>query len=760
MAARANMALVFLSLHFLNLSIGLPLAACDLERGKEIYTEQCARCHGADGEGVPKLYPQPLEGDRAISDLSQYISQSMPEDDPERCVGDDAKEVASYVYESFYSEIARYRKKPPRIGLMHLTHRQYEESIADLLSPMVGFGTWKDQHGLQAEYRAKRKEKDQPRKSFERVDATIDFQFSEQGPDPEQFEAEEYNVEWSGGLQAQATGIYEFHLETSNGFRFYVNNLDEPLIDAWVRSGDNTQFSEQIRLLGGRVYPIRLEMQKAKQETGRMALSWKPPFKSKQVIPGRHLSPGRFPQVLLVETAFPPDDSSFGYERGVDVSREWDDATTQAALELSGKILKQVDGLAGINKEDDAPQRDEKLLATATRILERLLRRPLSHEDRERFLDKYWKTDQPVDIRLKRILLRGLKSPDFLFPDAMDDRPSVGIAARLARVLWDSLPDDSLWQAALADQLEDRDQVRRQAERMVQDPRTHNKLRYFLAHWMHLERANDVSKDASLFPGFDQELASDLRTSLEMFVDDVLKSDGADFRQLLQADYLYANGRMAEFYGLAPPTTQDFDRIPIDPRQRAGILTHPYLMAGFAYHKSSSPIHRGVFLARNVLGRTLRPPPIAIAPTAEDDDASLTTRERVLLQTKPDQCQTCHTLINPLGFSLENYDAVGRYRTQEKDRSIDATGSYRSTRGEEVRFTGARELANFLAAHRDTHESFVEHGFHQFVQQPIYAYGPSQLADLTDQFMANNFHIRKLLVDIACVAALPPPSRN
>src|SRR5262249_47038177 len=150
----------------------------------------------------------------------------------------------------------------------------------------------------------------------------------------------------------------------------------------------------------------------------------------------------------------------------------------------------------------------------------------------------------------------------------------------------------------------------------------------------------------------------------------------------------------------------------------------PYLMATFAYTEASSPIHRGVFLARSVLGLGLRPPPEAFTPLPEDLHPDLTTRERITLQTKPQACQSCHGVINPLGFTLENFDAVGRYRDQEKGRPINATGGYQTRTGEVLKFAGPRDLARFLASSEEVHEAFVEQMFHHLVRQPVRAYGP------------------------------------
>src|SRR5262249_49660789 len=155
------------------------------------------------------------------------------------------------------------------------------------------------------------------------------------------------------------------------------------------------------------------------------------------------------------------------------------------------------------------------------------------------------------------------------------------------------------------------------------------------------------------------------------------------------------------------------------------------LLATFAYTATSSPIHRGVFLARSVLGRSLRPPPEAAAPLPAELHPNLTTRERIMLQTRPTACTTCHAMINPLGFPLENFDAVGRFRAEEHGKAIDATGLYQTRTGDTVKFNGARELAQFLAASEETHDAFVEQLFHHLVKQPIRAYGPETLADLS-----------------------------
>jgi len=178
-------------------------------------------------------------------------------------------------------------------------------------------------------------------------------------------------------------------------------------------------------------------------------------------------------------------------------------------------------------------------------------------------------------------------------------------------------------------------------------------------------------------------------------------------------------------------------------------------MARFAYTDSSSPIHRGVFLARSVLGRSLMPPPEAVAPFDADLFPDMTTRQRVTEQTQPKACMACHGLINSLGFTMEHFDAVGRFRTEEYNKPIDATGGYELPSGNLRPLKGARDLALFLANRDETHRAFVIQLFHAMIKQPIMAYNEHAPDVLRRRFATQHqFNIRKLMVDIASFAAL------
>src|SRR5207245_4866745 len=142
---------------------------------------------------------------------------------------------------------------------------------------------------------------------------------------------------------ADETGEYEFIVRTPNGVRLWVNDETEPLIDAWVGSNQDRQEKAKLRLIGGRVYPLRLNYFTYKEKSAGISLQWKPPRGAQQPVPPHNLSTGTASPTFVLSTPFPPDDSSFGYERGMSVSKAWDEATTAAAIEVANHVLRNLD---------------------------------------------------------------------------------------------------------------------------------------------------------------------------------------------------------------------------------------------------------------------------------------------------------------------------------------------------------------------------------------------------------------------------------
>lgn len=752
-----------------------PLVAQD-HPGLAVYREHCGRCHGDSGTGTPDV-PEPLVGDRSVNQLAAYIHETMPEDDPSAVTGDAARQVADYIHTAFYSAVARDRNRPARVDLSRLTVRQYQNTAADLFASFRNrTARIESPHGLRAEYFNSRDFNRQTGLVYEQIDPQVDFDFGLEGPDPERFQPNRFAIRWTGSLVPPETGVYELVIRTDHSAKLSLNSAwyEPPLIDAYVKSGSDTEYRASIFLLGGRSYPLRLEFSKANQGVdskkhehathASMQLLWKPPHGGLEPVPARCLVTDDSAEVFVLKTPFPPDDKSIGYERGTSISKDWFAATTAAAVEMADYALEHVEYLAHTKR--DSADRAEKLRRFAATFAERAFRQPLTDELRAIVVDRPFADAPDLDTGLKRSMLLVLGSPRFLYGG--EATGSFATAARLSFGLWDSIPDQPLMHAAAKNQLVTPAQVRSQAERMVHDRRTRAKVHDFLFAWLRIDHGPEIVKDKTRYSEFSPEIAADLRTSLEMLVDDAVwgqgPGGGSDFRRLFTDDEVYVNGRLGPFYGVDMPADAPFRRMRLDGGRRAGVLSHPYMASVFSYAAATSPIHRGVFLARSVMGNILKPPQEAVAPLPPDQHPDLTTRERVAIQTSGVACQTCHTMINPLGFALEEFDAVGRYRTVEQrttetiswQKPIDASGSYQPREGPAASFQGARQLGDYVSTSRDAQEAFVQNLFHALVKQPIRAWGPDTLENLRSTFAANNCDIRRLLVDIMVVGALPP----
>jgi mono/diheme cytochrome c family protein len=759
--------------------------------GKELFGQLCAKCHGAKGEGT-RIHRKALAGTRSVTQLSQFIAKSMPPGAPKKLPGKEAARVAAYIFDAFYSPLAQARVRPARVDLARLTVRQYRNALADLVGSFRprpdGAPGSEEPRGLRGEYFKTARMRGGER-ILERVDPQIRFDFGTTGALPEQDDPYTFAMRWEGSVLAPETGEYYFIVRTEHAMRLWVNDLRRPLIDALVKSGSDNEYRAPLYLLGGRAYSLRLEFSKGVQGVDDLkklkekpptkavlVLEWKPPKQAAETIPSHLLWPRPAAETYAAATPFPPDDRSMGYERGTTVSKAWDEATTEGALETAGYVVAHLPELAGVADDsggspeggrrrrpettepkpaEDAAGREQRIRAFCRQFVERAFRRPLTSDQELFFVTRQFEGAPDLETAVKRVVLLALKSPRFLYrelgattPDAYD------VASRLSFGLWDSLPDEELLKAAAAGELATREQVAPQAERLAADPRAWAKLRGFFMQWLKVDQYPDLAKDPKRFPGFDEGVAEDLRASLELTLEQVVRSERSDFRELLLSDQLFLNGRLASIYGVELPADAPFQRVSLEPAERAGVLTHPYLLAAFAYLDTSSPIHRGVLVARNLLGRPLMPPPQAFTPLPAALHPDLTTRQRVAMQTKPAACVGCHGMINPLGFTLERFDAIGRLRAEENGKPVDASGRYESRSGKVVKFAGVRDLAQFLAGSEEAHAAFVEQLFEYTVKQPAQAFGPHTLTDLRQAFEKNQFNIRQQLVEVMTVSAL------
>ena len=751
----------------------------DLDLGARIYQKSCQSCHGETGQGSEDHYDRPLVGDLSVGNLTKLISQTMPENDADACVGEEAAAVAAYIHASFYGEAAQLRNRPPRVAMSRLTAEQLRQSIADLYGHFTKPPSTSDQRGVKAGYYNGTSRKSEARR-IDRIDPVIDFDFGEKSPGGD-IDPKNYLIEWEGSLKVDRSGRYEIVLRSSCSCIMKFGSDKRELVNNHVQSEGRDEFRRSMHLTAGRAYPFEIRFlqrkRKTKQPPARISLSWIPPGSVEEVIPTQNLIPEKLSDTFPLQAKLPPDDRSYGYDRGTSVNRQWDDSTTATAIEFAEVAIAELYPKYRQRYRNEADENRGILKKFLAELLATAFRGQLDDETRNVYIDQQIAVAEDDGEAIRRVLLLALKSPRFLYPTLdMNHNRSQRSANRLALILFDSLPSETwLVNAAANNNLHKDAQLTNAARRMVTDYRTEAKTIAFLYDWLGLGDMEEIVKDKELYPGFDDKTVVDLQKSMTQFLQDLLKSETSDFRELLQADWRYTTERLENYYGSpwqketpaqepSGPSDQmnndvqsNLSRSVRNREVHAGVLTHPLIMSNLSYHRTTSPIHRGVFLTRRTLGRVLRPPDASFTPISPDLHPELTTRERVQLQTGEVNCQSCHQQINSLGFAFEQYDATGRFRLKEKSRSIDASGSYTQRDGQEVKFTGARELADYLARSEDCHRAFVESAFEYFVKQPIAAYGNEAADEITATFQKSGYNIRELLVTIAVTASRQPP---
>ncbi len=252
------------------------------------------------------------------------------------------------------------------------------------------------------------------------------------------------------------------------------------------------------------------------------------------------------------------------------------------------------------------------------------------------------------------------------------------MATRLSFFLWSSIPDDELLDAAARGDLEKPAVLEKQVKRMLADPRAENLVTNFASQWLHLRNLDSITPDMRLFPDFDDNLRQAFRRETEMLVESVIREDRSVL-DLLRANYTFVNERLAKHYGIKNVYGSRFRRITFEGEnaQRGGLLRHGSILLVTSYPTRTSPVIRGKWILDNVLG-VPPPPPPATVPALDDvkmAKRNATVRERLAEHRKNPTCAGCHKLTDPIGFALENYDAVGRWRTLDAGEPIDASGT-------------------------------------------------------------------------------------
>lgn len=312
-----------------------------------------------------------------------------------------------------------------------------------------------------------------------------------------------------------------------------------------------------------------------------------------------------------------------------------------------------------------------------------------------------------------------LQSPEFLyrieFGVAESARPDLRrptgdeMAARLSYFFWGTMPDDALREAARTGELLSDDGVLTWAARMLEDPRSRPVVRFFFDNLLPISGLSDAQRDPLLFPAFSSDIGAAMREETQRFLEYEIFEAGGTWPSILTAPYTFVNGALADFYGMTGVVGDDFVKVPLDTTQRLGLLTQAGVMAGTVTTNRSNPVLRGSFVINRLLCRKLSLPtdPAVLAMVqVPDDTTGATARERFSKHSSQPVCRSCHSLLDPIGFALENYDPVGQYRTEENGVAIDSITMMPGT-GEAIE--GGVGLARWLAQTSDAQSCFALH---------------------------------------------------
>ena len=387
----------------------------------------------------------------------------------------------------------------------------------------------------------------------------------------------------------------------------------------------------------------------------------------------------------------------------------------------------------------------------------RAFRRPVAKEEADMLFGVYQAGRADADFRtgIEMVIEVALQSPAFLYRVEFGLAAAAGeqvvrldsweAATRLSYFLWGSMPDPELFAAAEAGELATAAQIAAQARRMLDEPHARDATGDFHQQWLHYDRVASVGKDTTLFPAWSPAVGQLMRAETAAFLDHVVFDDEGSLQALLTAPYSFMNKDLAAFYGIVGPAGDTFERVDLDPTQRAGILTTGTLLTINAHSNQTSPVHRGKLVREGLFCTTMPPPPKDVKIEVPEPTPGSTARERFAEHSGNPACSGCHELMDGIGFGFENYDAIGRYRVMEDGKIIDATGAIAKS-DVDGNFDGAVEMSKKLAGSHQVERCYTTQWFR-------YAYGRGESTDdtctltaLGDKFAASGGDIKELIV--------------
>ena len=386
---------------------------------------------------------------------------------------------------------------------------------------------------------------------------------------------------------------------------------------------------------------------------------------------------------------FPPDTEAYGFDNNAEfslVSRSRAEQYFEAAEAVSAFVFSRGSTMRDRLGIDCNINEHECVGETVFELASLIFRRPITpeeHTDLMVLFDLAFSETEDALSALEDVFQALLLSSHFLYRPEMDHQgEAVGqelrvtgyeMASRLSFFLWSSVPDRALLESAANGELDDAHAIDEIASQMLEDPRAHRAIQRFYPQWLRLSDHDDDQKDLSVYPDWNEELsAAAKQETLRLLTHLTFESNGS-IEALLTTDKTVVNHALGSFYGLDVPDDGQWHLKTLNEGRRPGILTRVAFLSHHAKANQSSPILRGVTVREQVLCQPLAPPPQDVDDTPPPLDPNATTRERFAQHTNNDNCASCHTLIDPIGFGFENFDGIGQHRFEENGLPVDTT---------------------------------------------------------------------------------------
>ncbi len=364
-----------------------------------------------------------------------------------------------------------------------------------------------------------------------------------------------------------------------------------------------------------------------------------------------------------------------------------------------------------------ASGKDEESCASKilSNLAHRAFRRPVTDSDIKPLLAFYQggRNERDFEYGIQKALRAMLVSPDFLFRIEHDPRGAapksvyrisdVELASRLSFFLWSSIPDEELLELAEKGKLKDPATLEKQVRRMLDDPRADALVTNFAGQWLYVRAVAEKRPDSDAFPDFDDSLRQSFQKETELFFQNILREDRS-VMELLDAKYTFLNERLAEHYNIPNVYGSQFRKIELSDPNRGGLLGQGSILTVTSYPNRTSVVQRGKWVLENLLGAPPPPPPPVVPELKPhgDDGKPLTMRQQMEAHRANPICSSCHSRMDPIGFALENYDGIGKWRSEESGTAIDASGKLPGG----VEFQGPAGLKKLLLT--NYREDFVE----------------------------------------------------